>query len=244
MTLIAPEMKMADVIHRNYMLIPIINRFGIHLGFGEKTVKSVCTANNIDPEFFVTIINIFCNEIYFPEKRLQTFNVMVILEYLRKTHNYYLDNQIPIIEKQIGALINSSPQNHNLELVGNFFQKYKSDLRVHISREESLTFPYIEKVYNLYHKHFDAAECRETLGKYSIKKFDEEHDNIDDKLYDLQSILIKYITGSYDESLINTVIFEIFRLEKDIKDHTRLEDKVLIPMVLEIENELIAKNSL
>jgi regulator of cell morphogenesis and NO signaling len=243
MSLITSDMKMADVIHGNYLLIPIINRFGIHLGFGEKTVKAVCSDYQIDHEFFLTIINTFSNENYFPEKKLQTFNVLLILAYLRKTHNYYLDVQIPLIERHIDALINVSSKHPNLELVKNFFLTYKKELRVHISREEAITFPYIEKIYALYHHTFDATLYHEISSSYSIKKFDEEHDNIDDKLYDLQNILIKYVTGDFDQTLINTIIFELFRLEKDIKDHTRLEDKVLIPLIVEIENGLKLKNT-
>ena len=34
---IQANMKMAEVIHLNYHLLPIISRFGINLGFGEKT---------------------------------------------------------------------------------------------------------------------------------------------------------------------------------------------------------------
>jgi regulator of cell morphogenesis and NO signaling len=243
MTLLTSEMKMAEVIHHNYLLIPVISRFGIRLGFGEKTVKTVCDEHQINSEFFLAIINTFNNENFFPEKKLQTFNIMVILKYLRKTHSSYLDSQVPAIEKNIDILISSgkNPSN-NLKLVKNFFLTYKKELGVHISREETLVFPYIEKIYKLYHQAFNAEEYHETIKKYSINKFEEEHDNIDDKLCDLQNILIKYITDSYDEVLCNIVISQLFSLEKDIKDHTRLEDNVLIPLVAEMENELKLKN--
>ena len=245
MTLILSDMKMAEVIHQNHLLIPIINRFSIRLGFGEKTVKTVCRDVQTDPEFFITILNTFSNENYFPEKKLFTFNVLMLLKYLRKTHNYYLDSQIPLIERHINALIQASPSNPHLELVRKFFINYKKELIIHISREEAVTFPYIEKIHHFIHESFDQTEYNhlmETTKNYSIKKFDEDHDNIDDKLYDLQNILIKYVTGEFDELLINTVIFEVYRLEKDIKDHTRLEDKILIPMVAEMENILNAKS--
>ena len=237
-------MKMADVIHQNHLLIPLINRFDVRLGFGEKTVKTICNDLQIDTDFFITIINTFNNENYFPEKKLFTFNVLIILKYLRKTHNYYLDIQIPLIERHINALINASPSDSNLEPIKKFFLNYKRELIIHISREEAVTFPFIEKIHQFTYNLFDPdiyKEYMESTKYYSIKKFDEDHDNIDDKLYDLQNILIKYVSGQFDETLINTVIFEVYRLEKDIKDHTRLEDKILIPMVSDMENVLNAK---
>lgn len=239
MTLLTPDMKIAEVIHRNYLLIPVINRFGIHLGLGEKTVSTICREHQIDTDFFLTIINTFSNESYFPQKKLQTFNVLTIIQYLRKTHQYYIHTQIPIIEKQINELIAScKEQGNNLELVRKFFLNYKKELEIHLNREETITFPYIQKIYELFHETFDAQFYQELSKHYSIKVFDEEHDNIDDKLYDLQNILIKYVTSNVDDTVCNTLIFELFSLEKDIKDHTRLEEKVLIPLVVEIENAL------
>ena len=38
---IKKDMKLADVIQLNYMLIPVIHRFGINLGFGDKNVADV-----------------------------------------------------------------------------------------------------------------------------------------------------------------------------------------------------------
>ena len=90
---------MADVVHGNYLLMPVINRFGIPLGFGEKTVQAVCRKHKIDIDFFLTIINTFSHEDYFPEKKLQTFNVLMIVDYLQKTHTYYIETQVPLIEK-------------------------------------------------------------------------------------------------------------------------------------------------
>ena len=46
---ITRDMKMADVIHLDYTLLPVITRFGINLGFGDRTVEKVCLENNSKP---------------------------------------------------------------------------------------------------------------------------------------------------------------------------------------------------
>ncbi len=158
MKLITSTMKLSDVIHSNYLLIPVVNRFGIRLGFGEMTVKKACKEHGIDPEFFLTILNAYSNENYFPEKTLQTFNVLTIVRYLEKTHSYYIETEIPIIERQINALVRSTLRhNASLRLVKKFFLQYKKELLAHLKREETLTFPYIEQVYRLYHSKASSA---------------------------------------------------------------------------------------
>lgn len=236
MIFFSENMKMAEIIHSNYLLIPVIRRFGIRLGFGDKTVHTLCHELQIDANFLLTIINTFSNKDYFPEKRLLKVNTLQFIHYLQKTHDYYLNYQVPIIEKHIQALINSSPDNSNsLSLVQNFFKDYKNELEEHLNREENITFPYIKGLYKLYHNDFNEKEYDQLSHSYSMKKYAEEHNNIDDKLYDLQNILIKYLSGSFDDEHTQAVLFELFRLEKDIRNHTRLEERILKPMVEEME---------
>ena len=53
---------MADVIHLNYFTLSVLNRFGIELGFGDKTVDEVCKQNQDDVDFFLEIVNIFVDK--------------------------------------------------------------------------------------------------------------------------------------------------------------------------------------
>ena len=66
MALINAETKLCDVILHEPSVIPVINRFGIILGVGDKSIRTVCEEKNLDCEFFVTILNTFINEDYLP----------------------------------------------------------------------------------------------------------------------------------------------------------------------------------
>ncbi len=239
MKLLTPSMKMADVVHSNYLLMPVISRFGIPLGFGEDTVKAVCEKHNINTEFFLAIANAFSNEHYFPEKKLQAFNVLMIVEYLQTTHTYYIETEVPLIEKLLRELIrHHSADKKNLTLIRKFFLEYKQELFDHLAREEKTTFPYIKRVYRMFHEQRTTEQERKALSQYSMKVYEEEHSDIDAKLYDLKNILIKYVHGDEMHDVYNEIIFELFRLEKDIQDHTRIENTILMPLVGEMESTL------
>ena len=51
----------------------------------------------------------------------------------------------------------------------------------------------------------------------------------DDLLHDLKSILIKHVSGEYNQNLCHAVIFSISSLEKDLSVHNRLCNKILRP---------------
>ena len=109
MSLVYAEMPLSEIILNEPLLIPVINRFGIILGTKDKSVQTLCQENNLDTDFFLTILNTFINDSFFPEKRLKSFCVTQIVDYLSQTNQYYKRYQIPNIEKHFGLLIEKRP---------------------------------------------------------------------------------------------------------------------------------------
>ena len=48
---------MSDVISDDYRMLQMISRFGITLGFGDKTVNAACKTAGVDTETFLTVVN-------------------------------------------------------------------------------------------------------------------------------------------------------------------------------------------
>ena len=240
--IITKDIKMADVIHMNYHTLSVLNRFGIVLGFGDKTIEEVCNQKNVDLDFFLEILNAFVNKDYFPKKHLQTFSVALITEYLQKTHQYYHQVKVPEIESLITKMVDSCyTQKENIVLLKKFFNDYKQELLNHTQREEAVVYPYTLAIEKAFNKKEFKSTIVDLMETYSINIFKTEHDDIEEKLYDLKNIIIKYLPQPKDVSLCNKLIHELSILEQDINDHSRIEDKVLVPKIREME-KIIQEN--
>lgn len=221
--------KTIDLVEANYHLLPVINRFGISLGNKDKRLEKICTAQNINVDFFLVIINTFHDEEYFPETELKSFSPLLIIDYLKKTHQYYIEYVIPKLESLLMQLIESNKTEiHQLEIIEQFWLKYKDELLLHLDDEEQVAFPYI----------IELVENNIKNTQYSIHTFEKEHTNVDIKLNDLKNLIVKYIEPVYNNNICNDFLITLFRFEKDIKDHARIEDKILIPQVIELEKQL------
>lgn len=234
-------MKMAEVIHLDYHLLPIVSRFGINLGLGDKTIEQVCIEQGVDSNFFLEIVNSYYNKDYFPKKHLQGFSLEVIIEYLRKSHDFYLHTKIPLIERLLYQMIDSFQGigSETLQLISGFFMEYKNELTAHIEREETKVYPYVFAVEAAFTIKKPSKEIVRLIHAYSMEDYEKEHDNVEDKLFDLKNLLIKYLPLPVDLQLCHAVLTELFRLETDLRDHARIEDKVLVPKVKYMEKWLI-----
>jgi len=235
------NMKMAEVIHLNYHLLPIISRFGINLGLGDKTIDQICREYALNVDFFLEILNSYHNKDYFPQKHLQGFSLKLITEYLHKSHEYYLYNKIPQIE-QLLYRFSESYQGSHLEvfhLIDKFFNEYRKELIDHIRHEEENVYPYVLMIEAAFMAKNSTPALVNRIREYSIDHFEHEHNNVEDKLFDLKNILIKYLPLPFDTQLCHAILIELFRLESDLNDHARIEDKVLVPKVRFMEKWIL-----
>ena len=223
MSLVYAEMPLSEIILNEPLLIPVINRFGIILGTKDKSVQTLCQENNLDTDFFLTILNTFINDSFFPEKRLKSFCVTQIVDYLSQTNQYYKRYQIPNIEKHFGLLIEKSPyKNNNLELIREFFFELKHELLRRIEDDQHSWFPKINRL---------SANVHSQIPDFSLTSFlKDDPDPIEEKLNDLKSLFVLHLTGKYDLNLCYGVIFAIFSLEKDIKQNNRIRNRILKPL--------------
>ena len=233
MPLVHPNMQMSEVVEEYPSLIPVINRFGIRLGLGDKSVKTVCEEYQLDTDFLLTVINTFLNEEYFPEKKLQTFHTSQIIDYLTKTNLYYQRYQLPNIERHLGSFIAmSTPGNNTLNLIGKFFSSFKEELTSRIDKDDRVWFPYCLSL-------SEKLKNAPSSGQVETLLLETEQQQVDDPiealLADLKSIMVKHLSGDYNENLCYAVIFAISSLAKDIKQHNRIRYCFLTPMVSAME---------
>ncbi len=233
--------KMADVIHLDYRLIPIIGRFGIEYGFGNKTVIEVCDDFNINVWFFLEIVNSYHNHEYFPKKQLQNFSARLIIDYLRNTHSYYLKNKVPEIEGYIDEMEKSVSEKNlkNIQLLNSFFNEYKNELKKHLEREDHHVFPYILDLERSLEEKNILPELLLQVQKESIEIYERTHDDIEMKLGDLKNLIMRHLPPILCKELCQKLLTELFRLEADLENHARIEDKVLIPKVKLLEQKIL-----
>lgn len=239
--------KMAELIHQNFEILTVLRRFNIELGFGEKTIGEVCQSYNINADFFLEIVHSFIDEDYFSQLKLKEHDVEDILFYLKSTHRFYLEKKIPEIEHLIHQLEFSENNIKNKQLLENFFNEYKVEFINHVKREEERIYPYIIELDNS----LKSKEAREifnsNINKYSISDYQQEHEDVEEKLYDLKNIIIKYLPAPLNPDGYSSILVKLFKLENDLNEHSRIEEKVIIPKVKEMEkayHEAVSSNKI
>ncbi len=226
----SPATKLVDLILTNYKLLPILNRFGITLGFGDKTIQEICDQRRISIDLFITICNIYTFEDYLPsESTIRDIDSVELVDFLQNTHNYFLHDSLQEIENRLKSICEGCEEDH-INMLHQFFYDYKTEVINHFNYEEEIVFPYMKDI------------GKKTFRPdYSIKLFEESHTNIEDKLSDLKSIIIKYLPQCCSSEKRGLLLEKLFCFQEELIIHSRIEEKILIPLASQIEREYAKK---
>lgn len=218
-----PGDKMINLISNNYNLLQVMSRFGLSLGFGDKTVKEVCEMNRVDCPTFLAVVNFVVEGCSRMDNGGDQISVQALVAYLRQAHIYFLDFCLPDIRRKLMYAVDSSNDDVSY-LILKFFDEYMQEVRKHMEYEEQTVFLYVDKLMR-----------GDQPKNYKISTFSKHHDSISAKLTELKNILIKYCPDKANKNMLNSALFDIYTCEEDLDSHCKVEDYLFVPAILKLE---------
>ncbi len=214
--------KLITLIKDNYNILQSLGSFGINLGFGDKTVRDVCEAQNVDTYTFLAIVNLAING-YKNFDDYSRISIPTVMHYLHASHEYYLDFQLPFIRKELTEALD---ENDNLaRLILKLYDEYASEINKHMKYEEKFLFPYVESLMK-----------GEPTKNYDIETFSKHHGQTDQKLRELKNIIIKYLpSDGLRNNQLSATLCDIYSNEEWLAKHAEVEEEIMIPSIRHLE---------
>jgi regulator of cell morphogenesis and NO signaling len=161
--------RMSEIINEDASLLLTISRFGISLGFGDKTVKEACDANGIHCRTFLAVINFIAEGNVVVHETYEHISIESVINYLKNAHHYFLTYKLPSIRAKLMEAVESSDQSEPYKVVFmKFFDEYFQEVRKHMDYEDRTVFPYVMRLL-----------AGSPDKKYKIANFEEHHTDVD-----------------------------------------------------------------
>ena len=215
--------KMITLISDNYNILQSLGRFGISLGFGDKTVREVCEEQEVDTFTFLAIVNYTING-YRNVDSEERFSVPTLLHYLKSSHEYYLNFQLPAIRTQLQEALDM--KDNLARLILKLYDGYAQEIRRHMQYEEKTVFPYVVDLLN-----------NKINNNYDIDTFSKHHGQVDLRLKELKNIIIKYLpTDIRHNNQLTSILYNLYNNEEWLANHSQVEEDIFIPAIRNLEH--------
>jgi regulator of cell morphogenesis and NO signaling len=216
--------RMRDLIEDNNLMIMVISRFGLSLGFGNDTVGQVCASRGIDAKTFLAVANFISEKPW----SLDDVDLQTLLGYLKNAHTYFLNFLLPMIRRKLVESLSFDDASEVTLLILKFFDKYVREVDAHMSFENDNIFGLIEQL--------SAGNKPE---RRTIRAYASHHDHVTSRLKDLKDIIIGYLPPRNGD-LMNSVLYDIITCEQDLISHCRIENSMMIPLAIALEESVVA----
>jgi regulator of cell morphogenesis and NO signaling len=216
------------------MLQYILGRYDMQLVYRFDEMKQMEINNN-----FIPVLLKMFDEECFPKEELERFDLRVILDYIKRTHQYYLNKRLPEMEQCINLLLQDYTGDHPLLLIlRNFYHDYRANLTRHINAEEKQVLPHIELLLDAATKGYTLHAYNKLSDGYSLKNFFDDHTDTEKDLEEVRRVITQYNPPATNQTPYRILLTQMQLFEKDLSIHAMIEDEILIPKAIALEDSL------
>jgi regulator of cell morphogenesis and NO signaling len=238
----ASSVKVKDLVLADFHTAKVLEKFGIdYCCKGNQILKDALNARNI-PESVLkkeinTLIKTGKNE---NEVNYENWDLNILAQYIIETHHSYVKNAIPQIGEHLAKVVNKHSVKHPfLAQINEAFISIANELVSHMMKEEKILFPLIK-----YLSECKKFEERPKSGGYGsiknpIRQMELEHVAAGDLMGEIRTLSNNYELPQDACTTFKLTYDELQEFEKDLFKHVHLENNILFPKVIELEEELI-----
>jgi regulator of cell morphogenesis and NO signaling len=219
-----PADSMSDLVTEHYRMLLVMSRFGISLGFGDKTIEEVCRDSQVDLQTFLTVVNLLLDDDNNAGYSSPPVSVESLLVYLHNAHEYFLQFRLPAIREKLKTVLGNK-KSHLSTAILSYFDEYVAEVQKHMMYEENTVFPYVRAL----------LRGQRNIG-YTIDIFSKQHNQVEARLKEFKNIIIKYYPAKSTNEL-NSALFDIFNCEHDLASHNAIEDHLFVPAIAALERK-------
>lgn len=229
--------KITELVNENYVFAYVLYYFGIQFyEYSENTLEQVCLQKGLNVLQVVRSLESISNPIQPSQAPVEQLPVDLVIEYLKHTHHLFIKQKLPYIARLIENLKPGvTPLVKDLQIV---FPLFVEDFIHHIYEEEDTLFTYISLLAASLKKKVNTSKLFLEMEKHSLQKCAMEHDTHDDEMQGIRKITNGYALDSHIGLHLRVVFAELKDFEKELKLHARIENEILFPKALALEEEV------
>lgn len=207
---------------------------------GGRTFSDACHSAGVTPEIVSEKIYRVLDDKAENAEILQQKNATELIDYIVAKHHIFTKSEIT----RLSALMEKVCRKHGaahqeLFALQKSFSELCADLTPHMMKEENVLFPFI--------KHLEMSEANNLSSphppfgtvKNPVRMMMMEHDTAGDILHQMREITKDYVLPEGVCPSFQALYFGLEALEKDLHIHIHLENNVLFPNAVKLEQEVI-----
>jgi regulator of cell morphogenesis and NO signaling len=236
---ISPNSFVGEVVKLNFKTAPIFQANNIdYCCGGNKAISDACKEVGINPDQLIKQLETLAAQKDPDSEYINNLGLDELCNYIVKRHHAYVRESIPIVKKNLEKICQVHGEHHpELFKIKELFAGSAGDLTMHMQKEEIMLFPFIQRLESA--KRENSPLPKAPFGSVSnpIGMMLADHQNEGKRFDEILRLSNNYQLPE-DACTTYEVTFKQLRdYENDLYRHIHLENNILFPKAIELENE-------
>jgi regulator of cell morphogenesis and NO signaling len=224
-----------DIVAADFRAAEVFERFGIDFCCGgNRPFDDACRLAAVDPDIVLQALHAISRPAV--EREVASWPLDRLIDYIESTHHAYVRRALPSIARHLGNVLNAHGDRHpELVRVGHAFAVMSDELLQHMLKEERVLFPYVRELAQR-----QRAPCGRVVSPFGtienpIRMMEREHREAAGALQVIRQLTGGYAVPSDGCSTYAVCMAELAQFERDLHRHVHLENNVLFPRAVALE---------
>ena len=235
------ELTIGQLVADDFRKAEVFKRFGIDFCCGGKEMlERSCTKKGID----VTAVKQALKELdeQLPKQfsqDYQNWDLDFLIDYITKTHHKYVNDALPILDEYSSKVARVHEGTHpEVAAIASLYQELASELRMHMDKEETILFPYIQQM--AYAERHNQVLPASPFGmvKNPIEMMETEHDSAGGNMQAIRELSNEFNPPEEVCMTYKVLYAKLQEFENDLHQHVHLENNILFPRAIKLEISL------
>ena len=226
---------LGEIVSRDFRAGAILDRYGLdYCCGGARTLAEGCQKRGVSLERLVSDL-----EALDPETReAPEQDPCALIEHIISRHHVYVRETMPVIQHHLSKVATAHSARHpELPFIEAKFSKIAADMSLHMVKEERVLFPYIRALADAVSHGTPPPPDMFGTVQNPIRMMEIEHQEAGDGIEAIRELTHGYDTPADACGTYALVLRELEAFEKDLHVHVHLENNVLFPRAVELEEK-------
>jgi len=233
------QKEIGQFVAEDFRTAAVFSKYGIDFCCrGNRTVEEVCEKNALSTDELLDQLNSVLHSNADQSIDYKSWPLDLLVEYIEKKHHRYVVEKTPVIRQFLDKLCKVHGERHKeLFEINALFIGASRALTSHMKDEEELLFPFVKKMVKAKMDHDGVAAPKYETVENPISKMMEEHDNEGVRFRQIAKLTDDYNPPADACNTYKVTFAMLKEFEQDLHLHIHLENNILFPNAIKLEQQ-------
>ncbi|MDH5365564.1 MAG: iron-sulfur cluster repair di-iron protein [Cyclobacteriaceae bacterium] len=236
------EKTVAEVVAQNIKTAHVFKKYGIDFCCGGNVgIKEVCDKKQVNYTSLKDELQ-HVDDVQSREQDYNRWELDFLTDYIINTHHSYVEESMPIM-LQYANKVAKVHGKHAPEVVeiNKLVSDIVEELTQHMKKEEEILFPLVKDMVNIMKNGDKTVSFHCGSLNNPIRVMEIEHENAGDVFKKIAELSNNYQPPEWACNTYRALYAKLEEFEQDLHQHIHLENNILFPKAVVMEEEMIAR---